>query len=144
MLSVRRPGSARLGRLSGAEEGKDLGQRHDLADVVGGFEPLLLETFVIGLSIRGQRQEAQHQTLFPGTHTLGEQALGVLGILDIQVTRVAAGVTGDELGVEVDCDAVGIEFDGQATVSVGAGDGIVIGVDGDAELARGARGRGAR
>jgi hypothetical protein len=93
-------------------KGIDLGQRHDLADVVAGIEPLLLETFVIGLGIRRQCQEAQYQALFPGSHTLGEQGLGVLGILDVLVATIAALVAGDELGIEVDADAVGIGSSG--------------------------------
>src|SRR5215510_2515093 len=67
--------------------GVDLGQRQDLAEVVAGVEPLLLEAVVVGLSIRRQRQEAQHQALLSGPAALGDQALGVLLVLDVLVTR---------------------------------------------------------
>lgn len=58
-----------------------------------------------------------HQTLFAGTAALGDQTLGVIGILDVLVTTIAARVTGDELVVEVDADPVGIGFDRQSAVS---------------------------
>jgi hypothetical protein len=45
-----------------------------------------------------------HQALFPGTAALGDQTLGVVRILDVLVTTIAARVTGDELVVEVDAD----------------------------------------
>src|SRR5262249_18260154 len=120
--------------------GVDLGQRQDLADVVAGVEPLLLEAVVIGLSIRGQCQEAQHQPLLSGSAAPGDQALGVLVILDVLVAGIAARMAGDELGIEVDADAVGVSFDGQSPVRVSGGDGVAVGIEGDAELARGARG----
>src|SRR5262249_17391427 len=84
--------------------GVDLGQRQDLADVVAGVEPALLQAVVIGCRIRRQRQEAHHQTLFAGSAALGDQTLGVVWILDVLVTTIAALVTGDELVVEVDAD----------------------------------------
>ena len=65
-------------------------------------------------------------------------------ILDVLVTTIAARVTGDELVVEVDADPVGIGFDRQSAVSVCGGDGILIGVQGDAELAGGNTGRSVR
>ena len=82
-----------------------------------------------------------HQALFPGTAALGDQSLGVIRVLDVLVTTITAGVTGDELVVEVDADPVGIGFDRQSAVSVCGGDGILIGVQGDAELAGGDTGR---
>src|SRR5271169_295401 len=57
------------------------------------------------------------------------------------ITTIAARVTGDELVVEVDADPVRIGFDRQSAVSVCGGDGILIGVQGDAELAGGDTGR---
>ena len=57
---------------------------------------------------------------------------------------ITAGVTGDELIVEVDAEAVRIGFDRQAAVSVGGGNVILIGVQRDAELAGGDAGRGER
>jgi hypothetical protein len=59
--------------------------------VVAGVEPLPLEAVVIGLSIRRQRQEAQHQPLLSGPAALGDQALGVLVILDVLVAGIADG-----------------------------------------------------
>ena len=82
-----------------------------------------------------------HQALFPGPAALGDQTLGVIRILDVLVPTIAARVTGDELVVEVDADPVGIGFDRQSAVSVCGGDGILIGVQGDAELAGGDTGR---
>ena len=50
-------------------------------------------------------------------------------------TAIAARVTGDELVVEIDAEPVWIGFDGYAAVGIGSGNGIVIGIQGDAELA---------
>src|SRR5262249_52583422 len=75
--------------------GVDLGQRQDLADVMAGVEALLLEAVVIGLSIRRQCQEAQHQPLLSGSAAPGDQALGVLVILDVLVAGIAARMAGD-------------------------------------------------
>jgi hypothetical protein len=67
----------------------------------------------------------------------------VVGILEVEMTAIAAGMAGDELVVEVDADAVEPSFDGDAAVRVARRDGIVIGVQGDAELAGGDADRGA-
>jgi hypothetical protein len=117
--------------------GLDLCQSQDLADVVAGVKPALPLAIVIGRRIRRQRQEVHHQALFPGTAALADQTLGVIRILDVLVTTIAARVTGDELVVEVDADPVGIGFDRQSAVSVWGEDGILIGIQGDAELAGG-------
>ena len=109
---------------SDALDGIDLRQSQDLADVVSGVEPLLLEAVVIGLGIRRQRQEVQHQALLPSPTAPGHQTLGVLFILDVLVAGIAARVAGDELGIEVDTDAIWVGFDGQAPVGVGGGDGV--------------------
>jgi hypothetical protein len=63
--------------------------------------------------------------LFAGPAALGDQTLGVVRILDVLVTTIAARVTGDELVVEVDADPVGIGFDRQSTVSVCGRDRIL-------------------
>ena len=68
---------------------------------------------------------------------LGDQTLGVVRLLEVLVTIIAACVTSDELVVEVDADPVGIGFDRQSAVSVCGRDGILIGVQGNAELAGG-------
>src|SRR5262249_28579101 len=49
---------------------------------------------------------------------------------------IVAWVAGDELVIEVDADAVRIGFDRQFAVRIADRDGIMIGVRGDAELAR--------
>src|SRR5580704_783152 len=119
--------------------GVDLGQGQDLAGVVASVEPVLLD--VIGCRIWRQRQEVHHQALFAGPAALGDQTLGVVRLLDVLVPTIAARVTGDELVVEVDADPVGIGFDRQSAVSECGGDGILIGVQGDSELAGGDTGR---
>ena len=112
--------------------------------MVARVAPALLQAVVIGLGIRRQRQETQHQALFPGPAALGNQPLGVIWILDVLVTTIAARVSGDELVVEVDADPVGIGFDRQSAVRVCGGHGILIGIQGDAELTGGDAGRCAR
>jgi hypothetical protein len=83
------------------------------------------------------------QALFAGAAALGEEDFGVIGILDVKMTAIAAGMARDELVVEVDADAVWLGFDGDAAVGAARRDGIAIGVLGDAELAGGDAGRGA-
>src|SRR5271166_3536737 len=90
--------------------GVNLSQSQDFAEVMAGVEPALLEAVVIGLGIRRQCQEVHHQALLPGTAALGDQTLGVIRILDVLVTTIAARVTGDQLVVEVEADPVGIGF----------------------------------
>ena len=109
--------------------------------MVASVEPVLLQADVIGCRIRRQCQEVHHQTLFAGPAALGDQTLGVVRILDVLVPTIATRVTGDELIVEVDADPVGIGFDRQSAVSVWGGDGILVGIQGDAELAGGDTGR---
>jgi hypothetical protein len=65
--------------------------------VVAGVEPALLQAVVIGCRIRRQRQEAHHQTLFPSAAALGDQTLGMIRVLDVLMTTIAAWVMGDEL-----------------------------------------------
>ena len=76
--------------------------------MVAGVEPALLQAIVIGCRIWRQRQEVHHQALVAGTAALGDQALGVVRILDVLVATIAAQMTGNELVVEVDADPVGI------------------------------------
>jgi len=76
--------------------------------VVAGVKPALLQAVIIGCRIGRQRQEVHHPALFAGTAALGDQTLGVVRLLDVLVTTVAARVTGDELVVEVDADPVRI------------------------------------
>src|SRR6516164_3144001 len=106
--------------------GIDLGQGQDLADVVAGVEPALFQAVVIGCRIRRQRQEVHHQALFAGAAALGYQCLGVIWILDVLMTAIAAPMAGDELIVEVDADPVWIGFDRHAAMRVGGRDGILI------------------
>src|SRR6202008_1203182 len=94
--------------------GIDLSQSQDLAHVLAGVEPLLLEALVICLGIRCDREEAHHQALFAGTAALSNERLGVLRILDVLVTAIAALMTVDELGLEIDADKVGIGFNRQS------------------------------
>src|SRR5262249_48111090 len=125
VLGAEGPEGEAIGDGAGnAVGGVGLGERQDLADMVAGVEPLLGEAVVIGLGVGGQRQEAQHQPLLSGPTALGDQAFGVLGILDVLVAGIAALMAGDELGIEVDADTVGIGFDGQSPVRVGGGDGV--------------------
>src|SRR5215471_4907940 len=122
--------------------GVDLGQGQNLADVVAGVEPALLQAVVIGCRIGRQSQEVHHQALFAGAAALGDQSFGVVWVFDVLVTAIAAGMAGDKLIVEVDADPVRIGFDRDAAVRVAGRDGILIGIQGDAELAGGDAGRG--
>src|ERR1035438_6616489 len=77
-----------------ASTGIDLGQSQDLADVVAGVKPALLQAVIIGCRIWRQRQEVHHQALFPGPAALGNQTVGVVRILDVLVATIATRGTG--------------------------------------------------
>src|SRR5215831_13352154 len=121
----------------------DLRQGEDFADVMAGIEPALLQAVVIGRRIGREREKAQHQALFAGAPALRQQSLDMVGVFDVLVPTIVASVAGDELVVEVDANPVRISFDRQSTVSIADGDGIMIGVHCDAELARSNTGEGA-
>ena len=85
--------------------------------MVAGVEPLLLETVVIGLGI-GDSARKRSIRRCSRAGCAWRSGPWHARILDVLVARVAALMAGDELGVEVDADAVGIGFEGQAAVSV--------------------------
>nr|WP_256354699.1 hypothetical protein [Variovorax sp. dw_308] len=60
------------------------------------------------------------------------------------VPVVAAHVPGDELLVVVDAHPIWVGFERHALTRVGRGDGVLVGLQHDAELARGTHGGGAR
>src|ERR1700756_1303738 len=66
----------------------------------------------------------------------------MIGVFDVLMPAIVAAVAGDELVVEVDANAVRMGFDRQSAVSIADRHGIMIGVQGDAELARGNTGEG--
>ena len=97
---------------------------------------MLLQADVIGCRIRRPvPRKCIIRRCSRSPAALGDQTLGVVRLLDVLVPTIAARVTGDELVVEVDADPVGIGFDRQSAVSVRGGDGILVGIQGDAELA---------
>src|SRR6516165_11994731 len=110
---------------------------------MAGVEPALLQAIVIGCRIGREPEKARNQALFAGAPALSEQTFGVVGVFDVLMPAIVAGVAGNELVVEVGANPVRIGFDRQSTVSIADGDGIMIGVQSDAELARGNTGEGA-
>src|SRR5258708_35644719 len=57
--------------------GIDLGQRQDLANVLAGVEPALLQAVVIGWRIRRQRPTGHNRAAFDGTASLRDQGRSV-------------------------------------------------------------------
>src|SRR5260370_27457604 len=89
----------------------DLAQRDDLAHVLPRIGTPLLEPFVIGLSVRAQTQEAQHQPLFASIAALCEECLRMLGVLDVLMAIVAAGMSGDHQVVVANADPLWIRLE---------------------------------
>ena len=104
---------------------------------MAGVEPALLQSIVIGCRIGREREKARHQALFAGPPALSDQTFGMFRIFDVPMPVIVALVARDELAVEVDANAIRIGFDRQFAVSIADGHGIMISVQGDAELARG-------
>ena len=90
------------------------------------------------------REEVRQQALFAGAMVLGDQFPPVLLVLIVLVPAPAANVAGDQLVVEVDTDPVGPRFDRQFAVSIGAGDGVTIGIQPDPKLTGGDAREGTR
>ena len=57
----------------------------------------------------------------------------MIGVFHILEALVAAHVAGNELITVVDAQAIGIGFEGQCLTGILRGDGIAVGVDGNAK-----------
>ena len=79
-----------------------------------GIEPALLEFAVVLVGAGGERDEALEQALGGGLAALFEQGAGVVGMLEVAVSFVAAQVPGDEAVLVIDAQPLGVALQGQA------------------------------
>jgi hypothetical protein len=101
-------------------------------------EAALCELSVIEFGLGREGQKAQEELVIAGFFALRQEGLGMIGVFEIPMAVIAAGVAGDEVVVVVEAEPVGIGFQRQRLAGSGGRDGIAVGVQGDAELPGGA------
>ena len=79
-----------------------------------------------------ERVEAQEPLGVAGAAALVEEFLDVIGVLEVAVALVAAGMGGDEVVGVVEAEAVGKGVEGEALGGVERGHGVAVGVEDDA------------
>ena len=112
------------GVLDGASQvvlAVDVGEGDDFVDVDAGVETALGELAVVVFRARAQGVEAQQELGVGGFAALVEEFLYVVGIFEVPVPLVAAGMSGNQIGPVIDAEPVGEEFEGEACGSVRAG-----------------------
>jgi hypothetical protein len=103
-----------------------------------GIDPPLCELSVVGVGVRREGEKAQEELLVASLFPLLKKRFGVIGVLEVLMAIVAAGMAGNELLLGIETEPIGIGFEGQRLAGVFGGDRVAIGIEGDAELARGA------
>ena len=110
----------------------DVGEGDDFVDVGAGVKAALGELAVVVFSAGAQGVEAQQELGVAGFAALVEELLYVIGIFEVPVPLVAAGMSGNQIGPVIDAEPVGEEFEGEARGSVKGGNRVSIGVEHDA------------
>jgi len=131
------------GIVNGAGHGVravEFAQGNDLLDVVGGREAFFLQLAIIRLGLGRQVEKGRQQGLLAGADALGHQFTIVIGVADVLAAVVATGVRGDQFFAEEKDEPVRVNFEGELLAGVEAGDGIEVGVKGDAAAAAGGDG----
>ncbi len=75
----------------------DVGEGDDFVDVDAGVEVAGAELLVVGFGLRTEGVEAQQPLGVAGAAALVEEFLDVIGVLEVAVALVAAGMGGDEI-----------------------------------------------
>ena len=94
---------------------------------VAGFELLVIE-----LGLRAEGVEGEQPFGVPGAAALFEEFLDVVGVFEVAVALVAAGVGGDEVVGVIEAEAVGEGVEGELLGGVEVGHGVAVGVQDDA------------
>lgn len=105
-----------------------------------GVEPARGQLLMVGFGLWAEGVKSQQQLALARGVAVGEEFFDVLGIFEVAVALVAAGVGGDELVVGIDAEPIGKAFEQQAGRGVGAGHGVAIGLANDAKAVGGAHG----
>jgi hypothetical protein len=78
-----------------------------------GVEAALFELAVVEFGLRGEGEKAHEDLVITGFFALLEQGLGMIGVFEVAVTIVTAGVTRHELGLIIESETIGIGFQGE-------------------------------
>ena len=76
-------------------------------------EAPLFELAVVEFGLRREGQKAHEDLVIAGFFALLEQGLGMIGVFDVEVAIVTAGMTRHELVLVIETEAVGIGFQGE-------------------------------
>ena len=116
----------------------DVAEGDDLAHVVVWVEASLFELSVVEFGLRGEGEKAHEDLVVTRLFSLLEQRLWMVGVFEVAMSIVTAGVAGDELVLMVKTEAVGIGLERQGLSGQVGRDGVAVGIEGDAELPGGA------
>ena len=107
-------------------------QSEDLLDVMVGIDPLLLKGLEVSLSAAAKSEERHHLLLATTLSLLGEEFLQMLRKFHVRVAFEGAGVIGDGTVLVIDQEAIGPDFEENGLRGVTPGNGVPVGVEGDA------------
>jgi hypothetical protein len=88
----------------------DFAQGHDFGDMEPGIEATILELAIILLSPRAQRLKCQQRFGIASFCALTQELFSVIGIFDVLMTVVTAGVGSDQLPLMINAEPVGELF----------------------------------
>ena len=91
----------------------DVTQGDNLAYVMMRVEAARFELSVIEFGLGREGQKAQEELVIAGFFALLQEWLGMIGVFEIPMAVLAAGVAGDELVVVVEAEPVGRGFQRQ-------------------------------
>ena len=72
--------------------------------------------------------------MVPGFGSVLDQTFSMIGVFIVFVSIISADMTGDEILLMVDADAIRVDSQAEFGAGITMGDGIGVGVDLDAEL----------
>ena len=107
-------GEGVLEGASGGVASVDFDQGESLLDVMGEVGTPLTQLLEVGLGLRAQGEELDELELAATLTPLGEEFLLVLGVDDIPVTVVGAGMFGDRALLVVEEQTLGAQLEPKA------------------------------
>ena len=93
----------------------NLGQSDDFLDVPAIIQALGLEVSLIFLGLGAESQEALEKGLVASLEALGEQFADMVGMLEVPVAFVAAGMFGHDLLVVQENEFIRISLEGETS-----------------------------
>ena len=117
-------------------EGDDLVDMNALVEVAGG------ELLVIVFGVWADGVEGEQPFGVASAAALVEEFFDVVGVFEVAVALVAAGVGGDELVGVIEAEAVGEGVEGELLGGVEGGHGVAVGIEHDAAAGGDSNGAG--